>query len=88
MHIDAVTTSSMCQGIVASAENEDGTYFERTDLSTHANMLVLGMNCHNVNYSWKQAEVHTFSHEHKALKVPIVDAIIQLMIHVQGRPSC
>ena len=40
-------------------------------------MVVLGVNCHVVNYSGKQTEVHPFSPEHKALQVPIVDAVIQ-----------
>ena len=75
--IDAVRKSSMCQGIVASTENENITYFERMDLDTHANMVVLGRNCHVVNYSGKTAEVHPFSPEYEALQVPIVHAVIQ-----------
>ena len=75
--IDAVTKSSTCQGIVVSEENETSTYFERTDLDTYANMVVLDRNCHVVNYSGKTAEVHPFSPNHEALKVPIVDAVIQ-----------
>ena len=75
--IDAVTKSAIRQGIVASAENDDSTYFERTDLDTHANMVVLGRNCHVVNYLGKTAEVHPFSPEYEALQVPIVDAVIQ-----------
>ena len=49
--IDAVTKSSMCQGIVVSTENENSTYFERTNLDTHASMIVLDRNFHVVNYS-------------------------------------
>ena len=67
----------MSQGIVASTEHENSTYFERTDLDTHANMVVLGRNCHVVNYSGKTAEVHPFSPEYESLQVPIVHAIIQ-----------
>ena len=40
-------------------------------------MVVLGRNCHVVNYSGKTAEVHPFSPEYEALQVPIVDAVIQ-----------
>ena len=48
--IDDVTRSSVCQGIVASAKNEDSTYFESMDLDTHPNLVVLGRNCHVVSY--------------------------------------
>ena len=67
----------MCQGIVASTENEDSTCFERMDLDTHANMVVLGRNCHVVNYSGKTAEVRPFSPDYEALQVPIVDSVVQ-----------
>ena len=53
MDIDAVTRSSMGKGKVASAQNEDSTYFERMDLDAHANITFLGRNCHDVNYSGK-----------------------------------
>ena len=67
----------MFQGIVASEENEDSTYFERTDLDIHANMVVLGRNCHVVNYQEKTVEVHPFSPDYEVLQVPIVEAVIQ-----------
>ena len=44
IEIDDVTRSSTCQDIVASTEDEDSTYFERTGLDPHANMVVLGKN--------------------------------------------
>ena len=69
--------SSICQGVVASAENKDSTCFEVVDLGTHANMVALGRNCHVVNYSSKTAEVNPFITDCKALKVLIVDAAIQ-----------
>ena len=40
-------------------------------------MVVLGRNCHVVNYSGKTAKVHPFSPEYEALQVPIVHAVIQ-----------
>ena len=39
--IEAVTKSTMRQGIVASAEDNDSTYFKRIDLDIYANMLSL-----------------------------------------------
>ena len=77
INIDAVTKSSMCQGIVSSAENEKSTYFERTDLDTHANTVVLGRNRCVVNYSDKTVEVHLFRPDCKSLQLPTVDASIQ-----------
>ena len=53
--IDDVTRLSTCRGAVESAENEDIAHFERMNLDTHANMIVLGRNCHVVNYSGKTA---------------------------------
>ena len=41
---DAVTNSAMCQGIVSSVEDNDSIYFERMELDTHANVVVLGIN--------------------------------------------
>ena len=67
----------MCQGVVASKENEDSAYFERTDLDAHANMIVLGKNCYVVKCSRKTAEVNPFSPDYEVLQVPIVDAVIQ-----------
>ena len=85
--IDAVTKSSMCQGIVSSAENEKSTYFERTDLDTHANTVVLGRQCHVLNCSGKTAEVHPFSPNYEALQVPIVDVVIQCDDPYSGETS-
>ena len=74
--IDAVAMSSVRQGMVVSAENEDSTFFERTDLGTHANMVVPSRNCQVMSCSGKTVEVHPFSADHKALQVPIADAVV------------
>ena len=71
--VDAVTNSTMYQGIVSSAEDNDSTYFERTDLDSHDNVVLLGKNCCVVDHSGRKTEVHPFSPEHEALKVLIVD---------------
>ena len=42
--IDIAIRSSICQGKASTAENEDITYFERTDLDTHAITVVFGRN--------------------------------------------
>ena len=40
-------------------------------------MVVLGRNCHVVNYSGKIEDVHPFSPEYQSLQVPIVDSVTQ-----------
>ena len=67
----------MRQGIVASEEDNDMTYFEITDLDTHANMAVPGRKCYIVNHPGKIVVVHPFSSECEVLKVPIVDAVMK-----------
>ena len=47
------------------------------DLDTHSNVVAFGRNCYVVNNSGKVAEFHPFSPEYEALKVPIVDVIMQ-----------
>lgn len=67
--IDAVTKYNSHQGAVVAAEDNDSTYFERTDLDDHANMVVLGRKCYIVDLLGRTAEVHPFSPDHEALKV-------------------
>ena len=75
--MNAVTQHAMSQGTVASAENEDSTDLEIIDLDIHANMVILGRNWYVVTNSGKIAEIHTFSPDYEAFKVPIVDAFMQ-----------
>ena len=67
----------MRQGIVASSDDNDSTELERMDLNAHASMVVLSRNYHIVNYLVIIVEVHPFSPEYEALKVPIVHAVMQ-----------
>ena len=70
-----------------STEHEDGNNIiekSRTDLDSHANVVVLGKHSYIVNYTGKTAKVHPFSPEHEALKVPIVDAVIQYIDPYSG----
>ena len=77
IEINAVTQYDIRQGVVASADNEDNTDLERTDLDTHENMVVLGRNFCVVNNSGKLPEVHPFSPEYESLKNPIVNPSMQ-----------
>ena len=65
----------MRQGIVASVEDNSSAYFERMNLETHANMVVLRRNCYIANHSGNTVEAHPFSLEYESLKVPIVDDV-------------
>ena len=61
IEIDAVTKNAMNQGVVSSADENDSTDLERTDLDSHEKMVVLGRNCYIVNRSRRIAEVHPYS---------------------------
>ena len=61
-----------------STEQVDGGDYEsRTDLDSHANMVVLGKHAAIVNVLCKTAKVSPFSKHYKSMKqVPLVDAVI------------
>ena len=48
----------------------------RTELDSHANMVVVGRNAIVLNKSGRSARVNAFSPEHEPLEVPIVDAVV------------
>ena len=57
--------------------DEDNDVMPRTDLDSHANMVVIGKHAEILNVSGRTADVSPFSPEYESMKrVPIVDAII------------
>ena len=61
----------------ASCDNDDNIDNYRTDLDTHANIVVLRKNCYITRDIGRIAEVQPFSPEYEALqKVPIANAIV------------
>ena len=63
-------------GIKELERNGDG--LSRTDLDSHANMVVVGKHVAIVNDTGRRAEVSPFTPDYEALsKVPIVDAAIR-----------
>lgn len=74
-HTQARIVASLQQSTEASRDQDD--FESRTDLDSHANMVVFGKNAIVINNSGRHAEVSGFSPELKSLsKVPIVDAAI------------
>ncbi len=56
---------------------EDDSLGSRSELDSHANMVVVGRNAYIINVSGRTADVSPFSPDYNALqKVPIVDAAI------------
>ena len=49
----------------------------RTDLDTHANMAVVGINAYILSYTGARAEVNAFTPDHAAMTIQIVDAAVQ-----------
>ena len=49
----------------------------RTDLDTHANMAVVGINAYILSYTGATAEVNAFTPDHAAMTIQIVDAAVQ-----------
>ena len=50
---------------------------EKTELNSHANMIVVGRHAYILNYSGRTAQVSPFTPEYESLKeVPIVDAAV------------
>jgi hypothetical protein len=73
-HLAVLVSTAM---ISAAIDNEDDDGCSRTDLDSHANMVVVGRHALIVSTSGKTAEVSPFTPDYEALqKVPIVDAAI------------
>ena len=65
---------------VASSNKSGGDMCDkssRTELDSHANMAVVGMNAYILNNTGATAEVNAFTPDHAALVIEIVDAAVQ-----------
>ena len=57
----------------------------RTELDSHANMVVVGKHCHILAKTGTHMDVNPFTPTYKALKAPIVDAGIQYECPYDGK---
>ena len=62
----------MSIAIISASEENDIDYnnnsnldYTRADFDAHANMVILGKNCHIINHTGRKVEVQPFSPEHK-----------------------
>ena len=57
--------------------DRDGDNLSRTDLDSHANMVVVGKHAAIINDTCRRAEVSPFTPDYESLsKMPIVDAAV------------
>ena len=69
--------------------DRDRDGLSRTDLDSHANMVVVGKHVAITNDSSRRAEVSPFTPDYKSLiKVHIVDSAIIHDFPCSGRPTC
>ena len=67
--------------------DRDGAGLSRTDLDSHANVVVVGEHAAIINDTNRRDEVSTFTLDYKLLsKVPIVDAAIKHDCPCSGEP--
>ena len=61
------------------ASDEEANKYEvsRTELDSHANMVVVGMNAYAVAYVGKTVTVQPYRPDYKPMDVPLVDAAVQ-----------
>ena len=74
VHCQSLINTSLTNTCNMSATEEEAS---RTELDSHANMPVVGRHCCIINDTGKKADVNVFTPDHKALRIPIVDAAIQ-----------
>jgi len=75
-HLRSIISCAMASGVNGSDMREDGDG-SRTDLDSHANMVVCGRNTRIVGTTGKTVDVSPFSPDYPPLQVPVVDAVLQ-----------
>ena len=67
----------MSSGVIEGLDR-DGDELSRTDLDSHANMVVVGKHAAIISDAGRRAEVRPFTPDYESLsKVPIVDADVR-----------
>jgi hypothetical protein len=76
-HIEKIIVASLSgDDDVDSSETIDNDCHSRTELDSHANMVVVGKNAMVLNTTGRLATVRAFSPEHEPIEVSIVDAAV------------
>jgi hypothetical protein len=88
--VNAHTSQLISAAIIASAcddgQDEEMEESPRTELDSHANMVVVGKHCLIVEWTGRTAIVNPFTPDYEALtEVPIVDAAIMYECHFSGK---
>jgi hypothetical protein len=85
VHLNEYTSHMVSTALIAAAsdDNDDAHKMSakdtnsRTELDSHANMVVVGNNCLVIEWSGRTAVVNPFTPEYEVLpEVPIVDAAV------------
>ena len=94
MNLNEYTSHIISTAMIAAASDENDNDFDtdakdtnsRTELDSHANMVVVGNNCLIIEWSGRTAIVNPFTPEYEALpEVPIVDAAVMYECPVSGK---
>ncbi len=81
----AINSALVCSTNDEMEGNDAGS---RTELDSHANMVVVGKHCHIIDWTGGKADVNPFTPEYEALReVPIVDAAILYECPYSGREN-
>ena len=92
VNLNKYTSHIISTALIAAAsdENENNNDAQdsnsRTELDSHANMVVVGNNCLIVEWSGRTAIVNPFTPEYEALpEVPIVNAAVMYECPISGK---
>ena len=78
-----VSAEVMCDESLASEETTES----RTELDSHANMVVVGKNCKILEDTGRKADVSAFSPDFETLEIAIVDAALAYFDPYTGKDS-
>lgn len=70
-------SASYSMGGISSTNVGRAVSSSRTELDSHANMIVVGRNAFVVNETGKTVDVHAFSPDHPALTLKLIDAVVK-----------
>ena len=85
-HLTQIVAKASDVDVVRTPTFEDkDTMWSRTELDSHANMPVVGINCFILSYTDKTAVVSPYTPEYDTKEVPIVDAALLYECRYTGK---